>query len=173
MQSMRSLFTIMLLILAAALGHSAQAKIFTSNSGYRISTPNSWITKLGPHDSKYAAVFYCAAGKDGRPALPIVEIATRPQEAMTMQKLVSLGPYMVNGTFPGFHQVSATYTPLNGVSALDIRGTYPRAGRTIYVRELFAIRAGEAYMITTAYPQAQRNICEPVCKSVIESVRWQ
>lgn len=173
MDNKRFCYVSSLLIPIVGIGQPSQAKTFTTNNGYQISTPNGWITKLGPCDNKITTVFYCATGKNGHPVLPMVEVAVRPQEAMTMKKLVSYAPWMINGTFPGFHQISATYTPLNGVSALDIRGTYPRGGRTICVRELFAIRAGEAYVITTAYPDEKRTICEPLSKSVINSVQWR
>lgn len=153
----------------------ASAKTFVSPDGYRVSVPEDWAKKMGPPDSQSKIVFYFSTGKRKFPA---VQVLTRRQGKMTMPFLVAYAPRIMQGTFAGFQQTAAGWTTLGGVPAYDIRGTYirgtdPRRSLTVCVRQVFALRGGEAYMITTAYPFREGAACEAVSNRILSSVHWQ
>ncbi len=167
------LFAAAFLVAGLATASSVQAKTFVSQTGYQLATPESWIMQPVPGKGKSTMVFYCAAGKNGQPALPGIDILARPMEAMTMNKLISYAPWMVAGTYPHFHQTSAFRTSLNGIPAYEIRGTYPRRDRIVSIRELFTTHHGKDYIITTGFPVQQRAKYEAVSNQVIASIRWR
>ena len=95
-----------------------------------------------------------------------------------MPFLASYAPQIMQGTYAGFQQTAAGWTTLGGVPAFDIRGTYirgagPHRSLTISVRQVFALRGGEAYMITMAYPFREGAACDAMSDSILGSARWQ
>jgi len=160
-----------IVIAATNILQSAQAKTFTAREGYRISVPDDWTAKMGPLDpgSQSKIIFYYSTGKK---KFPVVQVLTRFQGKMTMKFLAASADWMMQGTYAGFHRTEAGYTTLSGVPAYDIRGTYPRRNLTICVRQVFALRGGEAYMITTAYPSREGLAGESISNKILGSVRW-
>lgn len=165
------------LCLAFCLGlltAGASAAPFASPRGYSLAVPPGWRVNRSRALGNDAAVL---AGKRADTAalgfLPTLAVKILPAGGFTLNTLKQPIITAYGHAFPGFSLVSAAYTTVGGVRALDMTFTHSEGGILIRDRQVAALKNNTLYFFTTVCPDSFHAEYDPVFARTLASVRWK